>query len=164
MMFELLPDVMDRFPNSSNRRAHLHESDRTLRDGSFGVALFQALRARQRSHRPSGTFHNRLWLTRINPGAEWREDKESLCCFSAAEAEGWTYRAILLGSRGKAGRLCLEFGHLQKSRPEFAPRRGWRAQPRVSTLGTDQPTRRALKGRQIERPNKVEIGVPMAQL
>jgi hypothetical protein len=43
----------------------------------------------------------------------------------------------------------------------FAPRRGWRAQPRVSTLGTDQPERRALKlkGRQIERPFKVEIGV-----
>jgi hypothetical protein len=56
MMFELLPDVMDRFPNSSNRRAPLHESDRTLRDGSFGVALFQALRARLRSQRPSGTF------------------------------------------------------------------------------------------------------------
>src|SRR5580693_963292 len=33
------------------------------------------------------------------------------------------------------------------------------SQPRVSTLGTNQPTRRALKGRQIERPNKVEIGV-----
>jgi hypothetical protein len=29
------------------------------------------------------------------------------------------------------------FGHLQKVSPEFAPRRGWRAQPRVSTLGTD---------------------------
>jgi hypothetical protein len=52
----------------------------------------------------------------------------------------------------------------RRSRPELAPRRGWRAQPRVSTLGTDQPTRRALKGRQIERPNKVEIGIPMAQL
>jgi hypothetical protein len=25
----------------------------------------------------------------------------------------------------------------RRSRPEFAPRRGWRAQPRVSTLGTD---------------------------
>jgi hypothetical protein len=44
------------------------------------------------------------------------------------------------------------------------PEGGYRTQPRVSTLGTDQPTRRALKGRQIERPNKVEIGVPMAQL
>jgi hypothetical protein len=51
-------------------------------------------------------------------------------------------------------------GHFWK----FAPRRGWRTQPRVSTLGTDQPTRRALKGRQIERPDKVEIGGPMAQL
>src|SRR5271157_1200862 len=28
----------------------------------FGVALSQALRARLRSHRPSGTFRNRLWL------------------------------------------------------------------------------------------------------
>jgi hypothetical protein len=33
--------------------------------------------------------------------------------------------------------------------------------PRVATLGTDHPERRALKGRQIERPNKVEAG-PMA--
>jgi hypothetical protein len=30
---------------------------------------------------------------------------------------------------------------------------------RVSTLGTDHTERRALKGRQIERPNKVEVGV-----
>jgi hypothetical protein len=47
----------------SNHRmgvAHLHESHRTLRDGSFGVALSQALRARLRSHRPSGTFRNKL--------------------------------------------------------------------------------------------------------
>ena len=28
----------------------------------FGAALSQALRARLRSHRPSGTFRNRLWL------------------------------------------------------------------------------------------------------
>ena len=34
----------------------LHESYRTLRDGSFGVALSQALRARLRSCCPSGTF------------------------------------------------------------------------------------------------------------
>ena len=39
---------------SSNRCAHLHESYRTLRDGSFGVALSQALRARLRSCCPSG--------------------------------------------------------------------------------------------------------------
>ena len=44
----------------ANRCAHLHESHRTLRDGSFGVALSQALRARLRSHRPSGTFRNSL--------------------------------------------------------------------------------------------------------
>ena len=31
---------------------HLKESHRTLRDGSFGVVLSQALRARLRSHRP----------------------------------------------------------------------------------------------------------------
>ena len=43
-----------------NRRVHLRESHRTLRDGSLGVALSQALRARLRSHRPSGTFRNRL--------------------------------------------------------------------------------------------------------
>src|SRR5271154_1188114 len=47
---------------SSNRCARLRQSHRTLRDGSFGVALSQALRARLRSHRPSGTFRNRLTL------------------------------------------------------------------------------------------------------
>jgi hypothetical protein len=36
----------------------LRESYRTLRDGSLGVALSQALRARLRSHCPSGTFRN----------------------------------------------------------------------------------------------------------
>ena len=41
--------------NHSNRFAHLHESDRTLRDGSLGRTVSQALRARLRSHRPSGT-------------------------------------------------------------------------------------------------------------
>src|SRR5580700_6648841 len=45
---------------SSNRWANLRESHRTLRDGSFGVALSQALRARLRSHRPSGTFRNSI--------------------------------------------------------------------------------------------------------
>jgi hypothetical protein len=39
--------------------AKLRESDRTLRDGSFGVALCQALRARLRSHRPSRDIRNR---------------------------------------------------------------------------------------------------------
>jgi len=57
MMFELLLGCNGRF---LNRRAYLHESHRTLRDGSFGVALSQALRARLRSHRPSGTFRNSL--------------------------------------------------------------------------------------------------------
>src|ERR1700676_3385329 len=52
---------------SSNRCAHLRESNRTLRDGSFGAALSQALRARLRSHRPSGTFRNRLWLAECGP-------------------------------------------------------------------------------------------------
>jgi hypothetical protein len=40
---------------SSNQRAHPRESHRTLRDGPFGVALTQALRARLRSACPSGT-------------------------------------------------------------------------------------------------------------
>jgi hypothetical protein len=40
---------------SLNRCARLRESDRTLRDGSFGWRCPQALRARLRSHRPSGT-------------------------------------------------------------------------------------------------------------
>jgi hypothetical protein len=39
------------------------ESDRTLRDGTLGVALSQALRARLRSHRPSGTYRNGLQLS-----------------------------------------------------------------------------------------------------
>jgi len=67
MMFELLLDVTDRFLDlrntntvpSSNRCAHPCESHRTLRDGSFGVALSQALRARLRSPRPSGTTRHR---------------------------------------------------------------------------------------------------------
>jgi hypothetical protein len=42
-------------PIIESRCAHLQESDRTLRDGSFGLAMSQALRARLRSHRPSGT-------------------------------------------------------------------------------------------------------------
>jgi hypothetical protein len=36
------------------------------------------------------------------------------------------------------------------------PQRGWRTQPRVSTLGTNHPVRRALKGRQIERTSNVK--------
>src|SRR6202035_2669934 len=39
---------------------HLPESNRTLRDGSFGVGFSLALRARLRSHRPSGTFQTRF--------------------------------------------------------------------------------------------------------
>ena len=38
----------------------------------------------------------------------------------------------------------------------FVPRRGYRTQPRVSTLGIVHQERRAPKGRQIERPNKME--------
>jgi len=45
MMFELLLDVMDRTCEIPT----LRESHRTLRDGSFGVALSQALRAMARS-------------------------------------------------------------------------------------------------------------------
>ena len=46
MMFEHeIPSLQ-----SSNRCAHLRESHRTLRDGSFGVALSQALRALQFGH------------------------------------------------------------------------------------------------------------------
>jgi hypothetical protein len=41
------------------------ESDRTLRDGTLGVALSKALRARLRSHRPSGTFRNSLQAGRF---------------------------------------------------------------------------------------------------
>jgi len=44
---------------TSNRCAHRYSSHRTLRDGSLGVVLSQALRARLRSYRPSGTFRNR---------------------------------------------------------------------------------------------------------
>jgi hypothetical protein len=38
------------------------------------------------------------------------------------------------------------------------PRRGYRTQPRVSTLGIVHQERHALKGRQIERPNKAVAG------
>ena len=97
-MFELLPDVMDNSLNLpdtnaecaialltskvSNRCAHLHESDRTLRDGSFGLALSQPLRARLRSHRPSGTFYSPLYgPLRLSPIANpqlvsfWNRDR-----------------------------------------------------------------------------------------
>ena len=43
---------------------HLPESHRTLRDESFGVGLSQALRAKLRSHRPSGTFQTSFSLAR----------------------------------------------------------------------------------------------------
>ena len=56
---QLIPEVF-LVEGFLNRRPPLHESDRTLRDGSFGMALSQALRARLRSHRPSGTFLNGL--------------------------------------------------------------------------------------------------------
>src|ERR1700733_1141694 len=46
--------------STSNRCAHRRESDRALRDGSFEVALSQALRAWLRSDRPSGTGANSL--------------------------------------------------------------------------------------------------------
>ncbi len=39
-------------PQSLNRVRTPAESDRTLRDGSLGVAIYQALRARLRSHCP----------------------------------------------------------------------------------------------------------------
>jgi hypothetical protein len=67
-MFELLLDVTDRFLDlrnnsaDSNHRIDAHtlaKSHRTLRDGSFGMTLSQALRARLRSHRPSGTKASR---------------------------------------------------------------------------------------------------------
>jgi hypothetical protein len=77
-MFELLFDVMDPVPEhmdflcfhiqtchfntaiTKSKCAHLQESDRTLRDGSFWGGTFQALRARLRSHCPSGTKAIRL--------------------------------------------------------------------------------------------------------
>jgi hypothetical protein len=40
---------------TESKCAHLQESYRTLRDGSLGVAMSQALRARLRSHGPSRT-------------------------------------------------------------------------------------------------------------
>jgi hypothetical protein len=74
MMFKLLLDVMDRFLNLRDTNAEcaiallpskvseVWKSDRTLRDGSFGGVLSQALRARLQSHRPSGTSRNKLIL------------------------------------------------------------------------------------------------------
>jgi hypothetical protein len=43
-------------------------------------------------------------------------------------------------------------GHVRN----FVPQRGYSTQPRVSTLGILHQERRALKGRQIERPSKAE--------
>jgi hypothetical protein len=137
---------------SSNRCAHLHESNRTLRDGSFGWHLSQALRARLRSHRPSGT--------RSRPAPLGHNLKSSLS-FRRKKRDLENVQTPGTRSRVEVRREALSWSLdiFRNSRLEFAPRRGWRAQPRVSTLGTDQPTRRALKGRQIERPNKVEIRV-----
>jgi hypothetical protein len=60
--------------DNTDRRVHLHESHRTLRDGSLGVAhLCQALRARLGSYRPSGTFRNslvQLFLDTVTPLAK----------------------------------------------------------------------------------------------
>jgi hypothetical protein len=58
----LLSDAANRRPKTSRSiRAYTCKNPhRTLRDGPFGVALFQALRARLRSHRPSGTFQTRF--------------------------------------------------------------------------------------------------------
>jgi hypothetical protein len=58
MMFKLLLDVMDRFLNLRDTNCANH----TVPYGTalLGVALSQALRARLRSHRPSGTIRNRL--------------------------------------------------------------------------------------------------------
>ena len=39
----------------------------------------------------------------------------------------------------------------------FLPRRGCRIQPRVSTLGTDHPWRRALSGRKIESDSNIHL-------
>src|ERR1700722_18773343 len=84
MMFELLLDVMNPFPEparyqaefaialvtpSSNRCAPLRESHRTLRDGSFEMGPSQALRARLRSHRPSGTFGS--YYSRMHFSPKW---------------------------------------------------------------------------------------------
>jgi hypothetical protein len=54
-LFLLFSDRNFVTPIIESRCAPLQESDRTLRDGSFGLAMSQALRARLRSHRPSGT-------------------------------------------------------------------------------------------------------------
>jgi hypothetical protein len=57
--------------SKSNRCANLRESDRTLRDGSFWMALSQALRARLRSHGPYGTKAIRRRLPRIKDACSW---------------------------------------------------------------------------------------------
>jgi hypothetical protein len=56
----LTPDALELWREEFNRErphryAYRRESDRTLRDGSIEVGLFQALRATLRSDRPSGT-------------------------------------------------------------------------------------------------------------
>src|ERR1700720_4050930 len=61
MMFELLLDVMDRFLNLRDRHSNHRIGAHTCTNQPYPTgrlfwgALFQALRARLRSHRPSGT-------------------------------------------------------------------------------------------------------------
>jgi hypothetical protein len=43
-------------PFGAGPLGRMTDAKHILRDGSFGVTLYQALRARLRSHRPSGTF------------------------------------------------------------------------------------------------------------
>jgi hypothetical protein len=50
-------------------------------------------------------------------------------------------------------------GDVGRNWGDLMPPQGYRIQPRVLTLGTDHPKRRALmKGRQIEGPKKAEAG------
>jgi hypothetical protein len=88
----------------------------------------------------------------------------------------WHRNRFLLATikaRSRARRERERFGEKQQTetgqtnpRPEIVPRRGYRSQPRVSTLGIVHQERRTLKGRQVERPNKAqaESDGPMVQL
>jgi hypothetical protein len=55
---EFLVEIVTRIIGSARTPA---QSDRSLRDGSLGVGLSQALRASLRSHCPSGHFAILFW-------------------------------------------------------------------------------------------------------
>jgi hypothetical protein len=73
-------------------------------------------------------------------------------CFGAIHRSKFSLSSSQLRT-GKNGAKISTFWAI------YCPKRGYRTQPRVLTLGTGNPERRALKGRQIESTNTVEVKV-----